>query len=300
MKQIIDLSKPIEWNTPLKQNNYFEYFVKSPDAIIRNGDFFHLLKMLLGEPPIRKYMVNKYYPYHHYNLYKLDYNDKNILKKVNKMKKQINKNEDIIIDIAEQIVWRGGGHWTSIKRDDGMLEYMDPDPFYYSEMAKAIKKHKAYHNMITNINSPINIYGNLKNGEKSIQNINSMDTFCQSWSLFYITLGKNVENIETRIRFKNKNEMGENMDAFLYNIMFLIDFWIELFNNDVTYNNIISNTQWKKWNNVVLVDRLKSIKDYIEKSRQAIIDNIFGEQSELFCIGDQYIKSHIINNYVSR
>jgi hypothetical protein len=184
------------------------------------------------QPYIRKYFIHKYRPNIDYSLVKLDFNDPYFYQKVKYMERKIkNKTDtsDFIIDIAQQLKEGGGGHWTSLKRENGKLEYMDSDPFYYGYLLND------FHKLVKNIPNPLEIYGDTNKNKsvylakKSIQNLHKKDTFCQSWSLFFLTISNIYPDISEKIKFQVKSpvlhedEEGQikNFPDFFNNFIFL-------------------------------------------------------------------------------
>jgi hypothetical protein len=176
--------------------------LESPMNIKDNDMFIYFFKRFLMQPQVRKYFIHKYRPNIDYSLVKLDYEDQYFDQKVRYMKRKIrNITGDFIIDIAQQLKKDGGGHWTSLKRENEVIEYMDSDPFYYGSGSND------FHKLVKKYPNPMKIYGdtNKNNSQfqakRSIQNLHKKDTFCQSWSLFFLTISNIYPDISEKIRF---------------------------------------------------------------------------------------------------
>jgi hypothetical protein len=265
------------------------------------GSFMYFFKHFITQPFIRKVFVNKYNPDIDYFMYKLRYNDDENVAKINEIKQIIQQPKDFIIDIAQQYE-SGSGHYTSLKRKNNMIEYMDSDPFFYGSEENS---ENSLYDVVKNYKNPINIYGDgnvnkrLKlKAKKSIQNLNKLDTFCQSWSLLFITLdniSSDYKNIYEQIKFQENtfiphtsqeiadsitddNELKQlhldaiqntinNFQAFKHNFLFLISFWIFLINdNKDTITETIKNntTQFIYWKPEEIILKLQEIGEYVK------------------------------------
>jgi hypothetical protein len=255
------------------------------------GYFMFFFKHFLMQPFIRKLFVEKYHPEivenNRYHFIKIKYKDPNNKYIVKKVKDIINEPGDFIIDLSQQDS-HGTGHYTSLKRKDGMIEYMDSDPFFYG---LETGQNKELYNLLEKYPNPQSIYGSTNKIEgvvqKSIQNLHQFDTFCQSWSLLFITLhnvANDYTNIYERIHFNSEDTLPhttyyteedvekdigriidpEDKDAtldaiarrlsnfpnFKSNFLFLIDVWIYLINDNFEeLNEIILSEKFTNWNN---------------------------------------------------
>jgi hypothetical protein len=276
----------------------------SPIKIEDNDMFIYFFKRFLMQPYIRRYFIHKYRPNIDYSLVKLDYNDPYFSQKVKYMERKI-KNKlytsDFIIDIAQQLKENGGGHWTSLKRENGYLEYMDSDPFYYGYVLNDFNK------LVKNLPNPMEIYGdNNKNksqylAKKSIQNLHKKDTFCQSWSLFFLTVSNIYPNISDKIKFQEKSPVlhedkerqVKNFPDFFNNFLFLLDVWIMMINDDKELEHIIKNTQWENWKPKLIVQKLQFVKRIFLKNEQKIKMDV-EMQTDLFCLDKDAITEYMI------
>jgi hypothetical protein len=274
----------------------------SPIEIEDNDMFIYFFKRFLMQPQIRKHFIYKYRPTTDYYLVKLDYNDPHFSQKVKFIERKMKvKDQDYIIDIAEQLKEGGGGHWTSLKRENGRLEYMDPDPFYYGSGSNA------FHKLVKNLPNPIEIYGDTNKNRsqyranKSIQNLHKRDTFCQSWSLFFLTVSNMYPDNSERIRFQLKTPVThqdtdaqyKNFPDFFNNFIFLLDVWIAMIQDDVDLERIVEGCQWENWNATDLVEKLGEIKtDFLKKEK--IIKKDVEMQHDLFCLHKDAISSYMI------
>jgi hypothetical protein len=307
IKQIID-EKSLSLN---KYINNFEWvlipntiqtdILISPTKIKDNDMFIYFLKRFLMQPYIRNYFIHKYRPNIDYSLVKLDYNDTYFTEKVKYMKQKINnkKKTDFIIDIAIQLSENGGGHWTSLKQENGVLEYMDSDPFYYGYALND------FHKLVKNLPNPIEIYGdNNKNksiylSKKSIQNIHKKDTFCQSWSLFFLTISNIYPDISNKLKFQenspilHEDEEGQynNFPNFFDNFIFLLDIWINMI-MEADIEPIIINTQWENWKPKHIIQKLNFVKRTFLKNEKKIKTNI-ELQNDLFCLDKDAIQNYV-------
>ena len=276
-----------------------------PNKIEDNDMFIYFFKRFLMQPQIRKYFIHKYRPSIHYSLVKLDYNDPYFSSKVKYIEKKIKSKtdtSDFIIDIAQQLSENGGGHWTSLKRENGKLEYMDSDPFYYGYMLND------FHKLVKNLPNPMEIYGDTNKNKsqylakKSIQNLHKKDTFCQSWSLFFLTVSNIYPNISDKIKFQEKSpilhedEEGQvrNFPDFFDNFLFLLDIWITMIEKDKEIEQIIKDTQWQNWKPIKIVQKLQFIKRTFLKNEKKIKTNV-EMQNDLFCLDKDAITEYMIN-----
>jgi hypothetical protein len=288
-----------EW-VPIPNTRQGRYLV-SPIEIEDNDMFIYFFKRFLMQPQIRKHFIHKYRPDIDYSLVKLDFEDLLFDKKVKYIQQKMKvKNQDYIIDIAEQLKKNGGGHWTSLKRENGELIYMDSDPFFYGSASNA------FHDLVKNLPNPIEIYGDTNKNRsqyranKSIQNLHKRDTFCQSWSLFFLTVSNMYPDNSERIRFQLKTPVThqdtqaqyKNFPDFFDNFIFLLDVWIAMIRDDVKLETIVEESQWKNWNAADLVTKLEEIKtDFLEKEDK--IKNDAEMQNDLFCLDKNAIPQYI-------
>ena len=280
--------------------------LSSPTKIEDNDMFIYFFKRFLMQPYIRKYFIHKYRPTIDYSLVKLDFNDPYFSEKVKFIEKKIkNKKDtsDFIIDIAQQLKENGGGHWTSLKRENGYLEYMDSDPFYYGYALNDFNK------LVKNLPNPMEIYGDTNKNKsqylakKSIQNLHKKDTFCQSWSLFFLTISNIYPDISDKLKFQEKSpvlhedEEGQktNFPDFFNNFIFLLDVWISMIENDTEIENIVKNTQWQNWKTKLIVQKLQFIKRTFLKNEKKIKTNT-EMQHDLFCLDKNAIVEYMIPN----
>ena len=281
----------------------------SPDKIKDNDMFLYFFKRFLMQPQIRKYFIHKYRPTMDYSLVKLDYNDPYYSQKIAYIERKMKiKNEDYIIDIAEQLKEGGGGHWTALKRENGILEYMDSDPFFYGNGTNSSKtKEKNLHKLIQNLPNPIEIYGDTNKNrsqyraKKSIQNIHKLDTFCQSWSLFFLTISNIYPDISETIHFQHTipvthedtEAQHKNFPDFFDNFIFLLDVWITMIRDDDEIERIVQESQWENWNSKNLVDKLEEIKtDFIKKENT--LKKKVEMQNDLFCLHKDAISTYMV------
>jgi len=277
-----------------------------PNKIEDNDMFIYFLKRFLMQPYIRKYFIHKYRPNIDYSLVKLDYNDPYLSQKVKYIDKKIkNKTDtsDFIIDIAQQLSENGGGHWTSLKRENGKLEYMDSDPFYYGYLLND------FHKLVRNLPNPMEIYGDTNKNKsiylakKSIQNVHKKDTFCQSWSLFFLTISNIYPDISDKIKFQEKSPIlhedeegqAKNFPDFFDNFIFLLDVWITMIEKDKEIEQIIKNTQWQNWKPNKIVQKLQFVKRSFLKNEKKIKTNV-EMQTDLFCLDKDAIVEYMIPN----
>jgi len=278
----------------------------SPTKIEDNDMFIYFFKRFLMQPYIRKYFIQKYRPNIDYSLVKLDYDDPHFSQKVKYIEKKMKvKNTEYIIDIAEQLKEGGGGHWTSLKYENGRLEYMDSDPFYYGSGTNA------FHTLIKNLPNPIEIYGdNNKNrsqyrAKKSIQNLHKRDTFCQSWSLFFLTISNIYPDVSDKIKFQwnipvthqDKEAQYNNFPDFFDNFIFLLDIWIFMIRNDTNIETIVQGSQWENWNMISLIEKLEQIKkDYLKKEDE--MKKEVEMQNDLFCLHKEMISKYMMKKKI--
>lgn len=274
----------------------------SPEKIEDKDMFIYFFKRFLMQPQVRKYFIQKYRPDIDYSLVKIDYNDLHLSQKVAYIERKMKiKNEDYIIDIAEQLKEGGGGHWTSLKRENGRLEYMDSDPFYYGSGSNT------FHKLVKNLPNPIEIYGDTNKNRtqyranKSIQNLHKRDTFCQSWSLFFLTISNIYPDISERIRFQHKipiihqdiEVQYKNFPDFFDNFLFLLDVWITMIRDDDRIEILVKESQWENWNASNLVKKLEEIKSYFIKNEKKMKTKI-EMQEDLFCLHKDTIPDYMI------
>lgn len=275
--------------------------LKSPIEIENNDMFIYFFKRFLMQPYVRKYFIHKYRPTMDYTLIKFDFKDPHFSQKVAYIDKKIKNKKDFIIDIAQQLKENGGGHWTSLKRENGKLEYMDSDPFYYGYGLNA------FHKLVKNIPNPIEIYGDTNKikssqylAKKSIQNLHKNDTFCQSWSLFFLTISNIYPTLKERIKFQEKSPVlhedieGQirNFPDFFNNFILLLDYWITMMREDEGITTLVQHTQWENWTSKLIVEKLEYVKrDFLEKEMNMKTD--IELQNNLFCIDKNTISKYM-------
>jgi len=280
--------------------------LKSPTDIENNDMFIFFLKRFLMQPYVRKYFIHKYRPMMDYALIKFDFKDPYFSQKVAYIDKKIKNKKDFIIDIAQQLKEGGGGHWTSLKRENGKLEYMDSDPFYYGYGLNP------FHKLVKNIPNPIEIYGDTNKikssqylAKKSIQNLHKNDTFCQSWSLFFLTISNIYPTLKERLKFQEKSPVlhedieGQirNFPDFFDNFILLLDYWITMMREDEGINTLVQNTQWENWTSNKIVEKLEYVKrDFLEKEMNMKTD--LEIQNNLFCINKDTIPKYTIRRKI--
>jgi len=217
-----------------------------------------------------------------------------------------------IIDIAEQLKEGGGGHWTSLKYENGKLEYMDSDPFYYGSGATN-KEKETLHGLVKNIPNPMEIYGStnknksIYKAEKSIQNLHKKDIFCQSWSLFFLTISHLYPNLTKRIRFQEKKPvLHSDLDAqftnfpnFLENYRVLLDVWITLLEKDKGLKDVVKNTQWRHWTATGLITSLGNIRRFLSKNEDRFHTEM-ETQDDMFCIVKEEIGDYLVPSSSSK
>jgi len=278
----------------------------SPVEIEDNNIFIYFFKRFLMQPYIRKHFIHKYRPEIDYSLVKLDYQDPHFSQKVKYIERKMKvKNEDYIIDIATQLKEGGGGHWTSLKREKGRLEYMDSDPFYYGSGSNTFYK------LVKNLPNPVEIYGDTNKNrtqfraKKSIQNLHKRDTFCQSWSLFFLTISNIYPDITERIRFQQKipilhqdiDGQYKNFPDFFHNFLFLLDVWIAMIRDDTEIERIVQDSQWDNWNASNIVEKLEEMKTTFLKNEKKMKTNM-EMQNNLFCLHKGAISSYMIKRKI--
>ena len=285
----------------------------SPTKIEDKYMFMYFLKRFWMQPLVRRYFIHKFRPDIAYDLVKLDYGDAFYKEKLAFIARKIKSvgvksNENWIIDIAEQLKDGGGGHWTSLKFENGKLEYMDSDPFFYGNGTNSSKtKEKNLHKLIKNLPNPIEIYGDTNKNrsqyraKKSIQNIHKLDTFCQSWSLFFLTISNIYPDISETIHFQHTipvthedtEAQHKNFPDFFDNFIFLLDVWIMMIRDDDEMERIVQESQWENWNSKNLVDKLEEIKtDFIKKENT--LKKKVEMQNDLFCLHKDAISTYMV------
>ena len=283
----------------------------SPTKIKDQYMFLYFLKRFWMQPLVRRYFIHKYRPDIEYDLVKFDWKDAFYKEKMKFLEKKIKsvrlggggEKKDWIIDIAEQLE-DGGGHWTSLKFENGRLEYMDSDPFYYGSSNTG----DTFHKLVKAIPNPIEIYGttnkirSVYNAEKSIQNIHKKDIFCQSWSLFFLTISHLYPDLSKRLKFQEKipvlhsdiDAQFANFDKFLENYRVLLDIWITLLEKDKGLRELVKDTQWKHWTANAIVDSLANVRRYISKNEDRFKTDM-DTQEDMFCIVEEDIGDYFTN-----
>ena len=246
------------------------------------GTFMFFFKQLLMQPFIRRLFVQKYYPeivnQNRYCFIKIKYQDTRNTDIIHYIRNIKNDKQDFIIDLAQQDS-HGTGHYTSLKRIDGKIEYMDSDPFFYGADAES---NPSLYNLIKPIPNPKNIYGSINKNksklgaEKSIQNLHKFDTFCQSWSLLFITLNDisdEYKDIYKKLDFQVKtpllhtDEDGTitNFPKLINNFVFILGFWVDLIQStEIELNEATSQSlQFKNWTANSIIKRLQEIGNYV-------------------------------------
>jgi hypothetical protein len=265
---------------PIKGINRRKNLVKPTDFDENEyGTFMHFLRIYIRQPFIRKLLVNKYNPEIPYAMLRIGYvNNDEFKKKITFIRTLLDDPEynqyDFILDLAVEQDENGGGHYCSLKREDGEIEYMDSDPFVYNN-----ESHPEFTKLVSKYNNPSNMYpdnNRCKNKFKyksSIQNINKFDYFCQSWSLLYMTipgfmdLPRNI-NYSSKIPIEHtENEKQKaNFPLYIENLKILISFWITLLQeNSSELNELIENTQFENWESDNIIEELNNINTYIGK-----------------------------------
>jgi hypothetical protein len=272
--------------------------------------FLYFLKRFWMQPLVRRYFIHKYRPDVEYDLVKFDWKDAFYKEKMKFLEKKIKgvrlggggEKKDWIIDIAEQLE-DGGGHWTSLKFENGRLEYMDSDPFYYGSSNTA----DTFHQLVKAIPNPIEIYGttnkirSVYNAEKSIQNIHKKDIFCQSWSLFFLTISHLYPDLSKRLKFQEKipvlhsdiDAQFANFGKFLENYRVLLDIWITLLEKDKGLRELVKDTQWRRWTANAIVDSLANVRRYISKNEDRFKTDM-DTQEDMFCIVEEELGDYFI------
>jgi hypothetical protein len=253
------------------------------------GMFIGLFKKFVKQPFIRKFLVSKYNPIIPYANIRFDSKDKYYNEKIQLVKTLLEDDEykehDFILDIAQELTSEDhgktsrSGHYTSLKREHGVIEYMDSDPFYYGN-----EPNEKLNQLLAKYDNPAIIYGDnnkciVKNKKgksivktkHSIQNVNKFDYFCQSWSLLYITipnftdLPKKLKFTDKTITHENTEKQKENFPKFIENFNLLINFWITIFGDSKEgINKLIKHTQFVYWEVDDIIQQLKNVKEYIE------------------------------------
>jgi hypothetical protein len=268
------------------------------------GMFIGLFKKFVKQPFIRKFVVSKYNPSIPYANIRFDSNDKYYNEKIQLVKTLLEDEEykeyDFILDIAQELKSEDhgktsrSGHYTSLKREHGVIEYMDSDPFYYGN-----EPNEKLNQLLSKYDNPAIIYGDnnkciVKKGKKtsvetkhSIQNVNKFDYFCQSWSLLYMTI-PNFTDLPKKIKFTDKTILHEdtetqiaNFPKFIDNFKLLIVFWITIFgDNKEGINKLIKHTQFEDWEVDDIIQELKNIKYYVENLMNDKTKNIQEKYNE--------------------
>jgi len=316
-----DNNKKVKTDNPIYKFFYQKRGILSDDAVIikgissrqklieptnfdkdEYGTFIHFLKMYIKQPFIRKFLVNKYNPKIPYGMLRIGYaNNSDFITKIIFIKTLLDDPEynqyDFILDIAVEQDENGSGHYCSLKREYGEIEYMDSDPFVYNN-----ESHPEFTELISKYNNPSNMYpdnNRCKSDYKyksSIQNINKFDYFCQSWSLLYMTipgfmdLPRNINyNNKTPILHGDIEKQIETFPLYIDNFKILISFWITLLQeNGSELNKLINNTQFANWKSDNIIEELNRIKIYIDE----LISN------ETMTLEEKYKEyEEIINSY---
>ena len=162
-----------------------------------------------------------------------------------------------------------------------------------------------------NIPNPIEIYGDTNKNRtqyranKSIQNLHKRDTFCQSWSLFFLTVSNMYPDNSERIHFQLKipvthqdtEAQYKNFPDFFDNFIFLLDVWIAMILDDDNLDRIVEGCQWENWTANDLVTKLEEIKtDFLKKEK--IIKKDVEMQNDLFCLHKDTISSYMIKRKI--
>ena len=287
----------------------------SPTKIEDKYMFMYFLKRFWMQPLVRRYFIHKFRPDIEYDLVKLDYGDAFNKQKLAFIERKIKSTKLVgtepqnwIIDIAEQLKEGGGGHWTSLKYENGKLEYMDSDPFYYGSGATN-KEKETLQGVIKNIPNPMEIYGStnknksMYKAEKSIQNLHKKDIFCQSWSLFFLTISHLYPDLTKRIRFQEKKPvLHTDLDAqfanfpnFLENYRVLLDVWIRLLEKDKGLGELVKNTPWRHWTAAAVITSLGNIRRYISKNEDRFLTDM-ETQHDMFCIVKEEIGDYLLSS----
>ena len=289
----------------------------SPTKIEDKYMFMYFLKRFWMQPIVRRYFIHKFRPDIEYDLVKLDYGDAFNKEKLAFIKRRIHERKiksveksggNWIIDIAEQLKEDGGGHWTSLKYENEKLEYMDSDPFYYGSGATN-KEKETLQGIIKNIPNPIEVYGStnknksMYKAEKSIQNLHKKDIFCQSWSLFFLTISHLYPDLTKRIRFQEKKPaLHTDLDAqfanfpnFLENYRVLLDVWITLLEKDKGLHELVKDTQWRHWTAPAVITSLANIRRYISKNEDRFLTEM-ETQDDMFCIVKEEIGDYLLSS----
>jgi hypothetical protein len=266
----------ISINKNIEINRKTQLIAPTDFSVETYGMFITLFKKYIIQPFIRKYLVNKYNPGIPYAMLRIDYKDNQYKEKLQFIRILLHddqfKNYDFILDIAE--AFESGGHYSALKRKDGKIVYMDPDPFFYGN-----GPHPAFNKLLVGFNNPVEMYGDTnKNNEmesiKSIQNINKFDYNCQSWSLLYLTIPNFIHDLPNKINYntgdiilhEDINKQMETFPLFIENFKLIISFWITILEeNNNGLNNLIryETSQFNNWRCESIVQELTIIKQYI-------------------------------------
>ena len=278
------------------------------------GAFMYFFKKLLGQPYLRRYFVEKRHPRIPYDMIRIDLHDKHAREKLDYISQKIRNKGDFIIDIAVQS--ENGGHYTSLKRENKKLEYMDSDPFNYgsdSILQEFIKK----------IPNPKLIYGNRNidptstlGATRSIQNVSKLDTFCQSWSLFYITLANEYPDTHKMLDFQVDESIGHitreeaekitdpeirehafmdientknNFPKFKRNFLFLLDKWRRLF-DDTEIDSLLRDKQFKNWTSAEIMEKLQEMERVVQGIETHDVFN------EMICVNKETLNRYMVNS----
>lgn len=284
--------------------------------------FMFFFRNLMSQPFLRRYFINKYNPNTFYRMVHLPLlvNNSEKINEIERIiddhttvipqnKSQSSKSERLglinrtcnpenkfIFDIAEQLP--GGGHYTSLSCINGKVEYMDPDPFFYGSTST---HNHDFHEMVRKYPNPVSIYGShnfvfpKQEGDltrsSSIQNVHKFDIFCQSWSLYFLTLAGRETKIPSKILFQSDSMIGhtsleeiesirdpeqkaihqshydahiETFPFFIQNLNFLFDFWDNLFKDNVPeIDDILSRSKFKNWNSASIREKLEEIRVFV-------------------------------------
>jgi len=321
-KNIIRRSTSKSRSLSLKKHiNHFEWvpipgtqkndILISPTKMEDKYMFMYFLKRFWMQPLVRRYFIQKYRPEIEYDLVKFDYGDPFYKEKRRFLERKIQSTKKgemkpWIIDIAEQLKDGGGGHWTSLKFENGRLEYMDSDPFYYGSSSHSGDRN-TFHDLVKNLPNPIEIYGttnknkSIFKAEKSIQNLHKKDIFCQSWSLFFLTISHLYPSFTKRIRFQEKKPiLHTDLDAqfanfpnFLENYRVLLDVWITLLEKDKGLKDLVKDTQWRHWTAPAMVASLGNIRRFLSKNENRLKTEI-ETQDDMFCIVREEIGDYLL------
>lgn len=259
----------------------------------QHAEFMFFFKRLIMQPFMREYLIKRKHgqgiPY---VFIKLDLDDPYYSAKIDFIQRIIRSEGDFILDLAEQLDI--GGHYTSLKRMGGVMEFMDPDPFNYgSDNVNS----EFFHSLFNKIPYSENLLGKnnrTKYGLKahrSIQNLHQYDTYCQSWSLLFLLFDEaNITlpiplNYQNRtinfynnkekdlILIKDKEEKKKyienyeyNFELFKQNMFFLFDFWISIFKTETERIDDLlkSHSYFMNWTSEQIKLKLGNIRIEIE------------------------------------